>query len=119
MAGRFKILTDEHTSTAHIKALRNAGWSVVRVIEVLEQAAVDEEVLTYCSAQGYVWLTSDEAAQGKVWSWIGSGRTLPGVIIDVQRHRTTPGRLVRFLERLVAEDNPFGGVIRFLRPEDD
>lgn len=31
MAGRFKVITDEHWSKPHIKAVREAGWEVVRV----------------------------------------------------------------------------------------
>ncbi len=43
---------------------------------------------------------------------------LPGVIIAPQRHRVTPGRFVRFLEALAAEESPFAGVIRFVTPEE-
>jgi hypothetical protein len=32
----------------------------------------------------------------------------------VQRHRITPGRLLRFLEILAAEDDPCAGIIRYL-----
>jgi len=42
----------------------------------------------------------------------------PGVIMAVQRHSITPGRLVRFLETLAAEDDPFAGVVRFVTPSD-
>jgi hypothetical protein len=49
-----------------------------------------------------------------VTDWLASGKTLPGVIIVPQRHRLGPGGLVRFLERLAAEEAPFTGVIRFL-----
>ncbi len=36
MAGRFKLLTDEHWSKGHIKAVRSAGWEVVRLVDVGE-----------------------------------------------------------------------------------
>jgi Domain of unknown function (DUF5615) len=120
VAGRFKILTDEHWSKAHIAAARSAGWEAVRIVDVadLGQGTLDPEVLAYCSRHGYVWLTTDQRAQGYIREWIGSGEVLPGVIMAVQRHRITPGRLVRFLQMLAAEDEPFAGVIRFVAPAD-
>jgi hypothetical protein len=120
VAGRFKLLTDEHWSKAHVAAARSAGWEAVRVVDVpdLGQETLDPEVLAYCSRQGYVWVTTDQRAQGHISEWISAGRTLPGVIMAVQRHRITPGRLVHFLEMLAAEDEPFAGVIRFVAPVD-
>lgn len=118
MPGRFKVLTDEHWSKAHIRAAREAGWDVVRVVDVLGQKTDDPEVLAYCAAHGRVWITSDERAKGHVTRWIGSGKTLPGVIIVPQRHRLSPGRLVGFLERLASEEAPFASVIRFLTREE-
>ncbi|MBI3933000.1 MAG: DUF5615 family PIN-like protein [Acidobacteria bacterium] len=121
MPGRFKLLTDEHWSKAHIKAARDAGWEVLRVVDVAElgQGTLDPEVLAYCSQRRYVWATTDQRAQGHITDWINSGRTLPGVIMAVQRHRITPGRLVRFLEKLSAEEAPFAGVIRFVTPAEE
>ena len=118
MSGRFKVLTDEHWSRAHVKAAREAGWDVVRVVDVLGQKTDDPEVLAYSAANGCVWITSDERAKGHVTRWLSSGKTLPGVIIIPQRHRHSPDRLVRLLERLALEEAPFAGVIRFLTPED-
>jgi hypothetical protein len=118
VAGRFRVLTDEHWSRAHIKAAREAGWEVIRVVDVLGQKTDDPEVLAYCAAHGCVWITSDERAKGHVTQWLTSGRTLPGVIIIPQRHRLTPGRLVQFLESLASESVPFAGVIRFLPREE-
>jgi hypothetical protein len=118
VVGRFKLLTDEHWSNAHIRAAREAGWHVVRVVDVLGQKADDRKVLAHCAAQGCVWVTSDERAMGHVTAWLNSGKALPGVIIAPQRHRIAPGRLVRFLAQLASEEAPFAGVIRFLTGED-
>jgi hypothetical protein len=111
VAGRFKVLTDQHWSRAHIKAARDAGCDVIRVVDVLGQETDDLEVLAYCAAHDSVWITSDERAKGHVTRWLQSGNTLPGVIIVPQRHRVTPSRLVSILERLA--EAPFAGVIRF------
>jgi len=36
VVGRFKLLTDEHWSKAHVIAARLAGWEAVRVVDVAE-----------------------------------------------------------------------------------
>lgn len=76
-------------------------------------------MLAYCAEQGYVWVTTDQRAQGHIAEWINSGKTLPGVIMAVQRHRIAAGRFVRFLEELAVEEAPFAGIIRFVTPEDE
>jgi hypothetical protein len=118
VVGRFKLLTDEHWSKAHVVAARLAGWETIRVVDVAElgPGTPDPDVLAYCSRHGYVWVTTDQRAQGHISEWVTSGRTLPGVIMAVQRHRITPGQIVRFLEGLAAEEEPFAGIIRFVAP---
>lgn len=119
MAGRFKLITDEHWSKAHVKAAREAGWEVVRVVDILGQQAKDSSILAYCETHGYVWVTSDKRSQPEITEWIKSGRTVPGVIIGVERRkRITPGRFLRFLQELATEDVPFAGIIRFVTPEE-
>ena len=90
---------------------------MVRLVDVgeLGQGTPDPAVLTYCADHGYVWMTTDQRAQAHITQWLKSGRTLPGAVIALQRHRITPGRLLRFLEDLAAEEVPFAGVIP-LRP---
>lgn len=94
---------------------------VVRIVDVgaLGRGTPDPVVLAHCAKHGFVWVTSDEAARGHVAAWISSGNALPGVIIGPQRHRISPGRFVRFLERLAAEQSPFAGVIRYVSAEDE
>lgn len=119
MAGRFKLITDEHWSKAHVKAAREAGWEVVRVVDVLGQETKDLGIMAYCEKHGHVWVTSDKRAQAEITEWINSGKMLPGVILGVERRkRITPGRFVHFLEELAAEEAPFAGVIRFVTPEE-
>jgi hypothetical protein len=119
VAGRFRILADEHWSRGHIKAIHGAGWDLVRLVDVgeLGQGTLDPAVLAYCAEHGYVWMTTDQRAQAHITEWLKAGRTLPGAVIAVQRHRITPGRLLRFLEELAAEEAPFAGVIRFVPPD--
>jgi hypothetical protein len=119
VSGRFGILLDEHWSKGHFKALRGAGWDVVRSVDVAElgQGKLDPEILAYCAKHGRIWITADLRARAHIAKWIESGGTLPGVVIAVQRKRVEPGRLVRFLEGLAAETTPFAGVVCFVAPE--
>jgi hypothetical protein len=81
VAGRFVLLTDEHTPTALIKALRTRGWTVVRVIErALEHPR----------------------------NW--RKELFTGMLCWPQRHwrRMSIGDVVRFLEALAEQDDPFG-----------
>lgn len=119
MAGAFKLITDEHWSDAHVKAAREKGWHVVRVVDILGLQTPDLDIMAYCEANAYVWITRDKRAQIEIKKWIAAGRALPGVIIGVEhRRRIAPGRFVRFLESLATEEAPFAGVIRFLTPEE-
>ena len=119
MAGRFKLIFDEHWSKAHIKAAREAGWEVVRVVDVLGQETKDPGIMAFCEEHGCAWVTCDKRAQAQATQWINSGKMLPGVIIGVERRkRITPGRFLRFLEELAAEEAPFAGIIRFVTPEE-
>jgi hypothetical protein len=117
VAGRFKLFVDEHWSNAHVKAARDAGWFVSRVVDVFGQGRVDPVLLAYCAEHDFIWVTSDERAREHVATWLDEGKTLPGVIICPQRHRVGPGRFVSFLDKLAAEDAPFAGTVRFLNPE--
>ena len=120
MAGRFKLLADEHWSNAHIRAAREAGWEIDRIVDVpaLGGGTPDPDVLAYCFTHECVWITTDLRAGRHSADWLRSGRTLPGVIVVIQRHRVGPGRLLRFVEKLAAEEEPFAGIVRFSRTED-
>jgi hypothetical protein len=119
VAGRFRILADEHWSAAHVKAIRSAGWELARLVDVAElgQGTPDPNILAYCTEHGYVWMTADQRAQGHITRWIEAGRAFPGALIAVQRHRISPGHLLRFLEGLADEETPFAQVIRFVPAE--
>jgi uncharacterized protein DUF5615 len=116
---RFKLITDEHWSKAHVKALKDAGWDIVRVVDVLGQKTEDPDILAYCDKEARVWVTTDQSARGHITNWLAAGKPLPGVVIGIQRHREdiTPGALLRFLEKLAAEATPFASLIRYVKPE--
>ena len=118
MAGRFRLLADEHFPTATIKALAQAGWEVLRVVDVLGQATPDEAVFDHAADKGLVIVTSDERAQKAAWERLREGKRFPGMIVWAQRHRRKvgPGGFVRFVEALSEEEAPFAYGIRHVRP---
>ena len=117
VAGRFRSSPTSTGRRPTSRPLVDAGWEVVRVVDVVELGQRDDRSRSagVLLQHGYVWVTSGPASPGST-SPSGSapaGRS-PGVIMAIQRHRVAPGRLVRFLEHLASEDAPFAGVIRFL-----
>jgi hypothetical protein len=120
VAGRFPLLTDEHTPTALIKALRDRGWDVVRILDdtSLGQGCPDDVVFGHAATIGRVWLTRDERALRLPKAWAAQGRTFTGMLVWPQRHRKrmTVGDVVRFLEALAEEDKPFATGVRHVKP---
>jgi PIN like domain len=115
---RFALLTDEHSPKALVKALRAHGWQVVRVEDEpgLGKGASDDFVFRYAAAKGWVWLSRDERATQIPKRWLNEGRSFRGMICWPQRHdrRMTLGDVVRAIEALAAEDDPFATGLRFI-----
>lgn len=72
-----KLLADMHISPATVRALRAAGFDVVRVDEVLSPSASDKEIVELGAAQGRTVLTQDLDFSAIVAI---SGRRSPSVI---------------------------------------
>ena len=70
----FPILTDEHVSSALVKALRNAGWLVHRVEDEpgLGKGSLDDKVFAYAAERGWVWLSRDQRALRHPKEWRSS-----------------------------------------------
>ena len=64
MAGRFRLLTDEHISLPLVKALRDRGWDVVRVVDEprLGKGTPDGVVFAFAIEEERVVLSSDTRA---------------------------------------------------------
>ncbi len=121
MAGPgFVILTDEHVPCALVEALRNAGWLVHRVEDEpgLGKGALDAKVFAYAAERGWVWLSRDEAAVVRPAAWQREGRPFKGMLVWSQRyHRVMSiGDVVRQIEALTKEDDPFAAGVRFIKP---
>ncbi len=118
--GRFVILTDEHVTSALVEALRKAGWLVHRVEEEpgLGKGAPDGKVFAYAAARSWVWLSRDEAAVVHPAAWQREGRPFKGMLVWSQRyhHVMSIGDVVRQIQALTEEDDPFAAGLRFIKP---
>lgn len=117
---RFTFLTDEHVPFALVAALRGAGWDVHRVEDVRElgKGTLDERVFSYAASRGWVWLSRDEAALSHPAAWQRERRQFTGMIVWSQRyHRAmSVGQVVRQIEQLEGEEDPFVSGVRFIKP---
>lgn len=118
--GRFVILTDEHVPYALVEALRNAGWLVYRIEDEpgLGKSTPDSVVFAYAAERRWVWLSRDEAAVVHPSAWQREGRPFEGMLVWSQRyHRVMSiGDVVRQLEALAQEEDPFAAGVRFIKP---
>ena len=120
MHGRFVILTDEHVPYALVEALRKAGWLVYRVEDEpgLGKRAHDDVVFAYAAERGWIWLSRDEAAVVRPAEWQLAGKPFKGMLVWSQRyHRVMSiGDVVRQIEALAEEQDPFAAGVRFIKP---
>jgi hypothetical protein len=121
MVGRFPVLVDEHIPRSLVQALRQRGWTLVRVVDLkpdLGPGADDEQVFSYASRHGYVVLSSDERALWRSQQHREQGDQFPGMLCWPQRHRDrmTIGEAVEAIERITLEDSAFDYGYRFIQP---
>ncbi len=118
MYGRFPILTDEHIDYALVKALRTCGWEVFRVEDepALGKGVLDPPIFAHAAERGWVWLSRDEKALRHPKEWLEQGRPFRGMLVWSQNQPMTIGQVVRFLEALAQEENPFDRGVRHVKP---
>ncbi len=109
MAGRFPLYTDADIRGSLIKALKKAGWDVVRAIDALPEGAKDLPHFERAVALGRVLVINDEDQEVTADQWYRQGRSLPGVIAWRQRtyRQMTVGEIVEAFEEIAARENPF------------
>ena len=118
--GRFVIVTDEHVPYALVEALRDAGWLVHRVEDepALGKGMSDDKIFAYAAANGWIWLSRDEAAVVHPATWQREGKLFEGMLVWSQRHHRVMsiGDVVRRIEAPAAEEEPFAAGTRFIKP---
>jgi hypothetical protein len=116
--GRFPILTDEHISSSLVKALRDLGWEVFRVVDEkdLGRGTLDPIVFAYAAKRGWVWLSRDAGALRHPKEWLEQQKAFRGMLSWPQDRPMSIGDVVRFVEALAQEDAPFASGVRHLKP---
>ena len=111
MAGRFPLYTDADVHGPLIKALRKAGWDIVRAIDEFPEGALDLAHFERAVVLGRILVTNDEDQEIIANSWYREGRQFPGVVAWRQKVYTemTHGEIVEAFEKLAASDDPFSG----------
>ena len=121
MGGHFPLLVDEHIPWPLVQALQRRGWTVERVVDLIElgEGSDDEQVFTYALEQGYVVLSSDERALWRPKRYREQGQPFLGMLCWPHRHRDrmTIGEAVEAIGRIAEEEDPFSYGYRFIQPQ--
>jgi hypothetical protein len=116
--GRFSLYTDADVQNQVIKALKDAGWDVVRAIDEQPEGTADLTHFQRAAAQGRVLVTNDDDQKRIAFEWYAASRPFPGVVWwpQEQYQAMTPGDVVHRLEEYAAESSPFAFPVRQLKP---
>ena len=109
MAGRFPLYADADVRGPFIKALRSAGWDVVRAIDELIEGAEDPPHFQRAAEQGRVLVSNDADQEEIAHQWYEQGRDFPGLIVWRQAvySQMTNGELVEVFEELARQADLF------------
>ncbi len=109
MAGRFPLYTDNDVRGELVKALRRAGWDVVRGVDTLPEDAADSRHFDKVVELGRVLVTNDQPLVDNANRWIEQGLRFKGLITWPRAHyrRMTMGDLLQKFEELAAKEQPF------------
>ncbi len=109
MGGRFPLYADADVRGPFIKALKNAGWDVVRAIDELIEGTDDPPHFERAVEQGRVLVSNDADQEEIAHQWYEQGRAFPGLVVWRQAvyGQMTFGELVEVFEDLARQDDPF------------
>ncbi len=109
MAGRFPLYTDADVQGPVVKALKQAGWDVLRAIEAFPEGTEDLPHFERAWVLGRVLVTNDDDQKRIAFEWYISGRGFPGVVWwpQEQYRRMRPGDVLKRFEEYAQQDNPF------------
>lgn len=111
MAGRFPLYTDADVRGPLIKALKNAGWDILRAIDAFPERTLDLPHFERAAALGRVLVANDEDHEVRADQWYRTGRPFPGLITWRQKvyDQMTYGEIFECFEELARQDAPFAG----------
>jgi hypothetical protein len=107
--GRFPLYTVENVKGALIKALRQAGWDVLRALDVFAEGTDDDTHLDYAVKANRALVTNDQPMQATAHERLSQGKAIPRVIGWPQEKykRATVAAVVQKFEQLAETDEPF------------
>lgn len=93
-----------------MKALRQAGWHVVRGVDTFPQKTLDPEHFEKAAELGRALVTNDQPMVAIAHQWLEEGRRFKGMVTWPRAHynRMTIGDLLRKFEELTESDEPWG-----------
>ncbi len=109
MAGRFHLYTDNDVHGDLVKALRRAGWDVVRGVDTFPENTLDPEHFEKAAELGRVLVTNDQPLVDIAHQWLKEGRLFKGMITWPQEHyaRMSFGDILRKFDELADKEEPF------------
>jgi len=109
VAARFPLYTDNDVRGTLVKAVRQAGWDVVRGVDTFPQKTPDSEHFEKAAGLGRALVTNDQPMVDIAHQWLEEGRRFTGMITWPRAHykRMTTGDLLRKFEELAEKDEPF------------
>ncbi len=109
MAGRFPLYTDADVRGPLIKALRNAGWDIVRAIDEMVEGTLDPPHFERAVKLGRVLVTNDQGQEDRGHEWYETKRSFPGLIVWRQAvyDQMSYGEFVEAFEEIARQDDPF------------
>jgi hypothetical protein len=92
-----------------IKALRDAGWDIVRAIDEMIEGTEDPLHFERAAELGRVLVTNDAGQEARAQQWYEAKHSFPGLIVWRQAvyDQMSYGQLVDAFEELAQQDDPF------------
>jgi hypothetical protein len=111
VAGRFPLYTDTDIHGPVVKALKRAGWDILRGIDARPEGTLDPVHFEHAAREGRVLVSNDEDMTALAERWFEEGRRFAGLIWWPRSHyrRMSPGDFVAAFAELAARDQPFAG----------
>ena len=105
----FPLYTDADVRGPVVKALRQAGWDVVRAIDLYPEGTLDPVHFDHAAREGRVLIVHDIDQIVDAHRRMEQQLPFPGLIIWPQKSYTkaTIGAFVAAIEELASRDEPF------------
>jgi predicted nuclease of predicted toxin-antitoxin system len=111
------FLTDNQIRGPLITALRQAGYDVVRAVDLFGQENDDAELFEHAAGEGRVFLTCDEGIHAIAHGWLSKGRIDFRMIYCTMANQQdmTVGDLVKAVEEILRKADAFAYPIEYVK----